>query len=65
MTRVFYSDHLLPYQEKIQHEHGQEIFWQIDGRDSVKFLVKVKELIEAPVQMLFMGQDPDKALLDI
>ena len=37
----------------------------IDGRDSVKFLVKVKELIEDPVQMLFMGQEPDKALLDI
>jgi 2-oxoglutarate dehydrogenase E2 component (dihydrolipoamide succinyltransferase) len=37
----------------------------IDGRDSVSFLVKVKELIENPVYMLFEGSDPEKALLDL
>ena len=37
----------------------------IDGRDSVSFLVKVKELIENPVQLLFKGTDPEKILLEI
>ena len=37
----------------------------IDGRDSVSFLVKVKELIENPVQLLFKGLDPEKILLEI
>lgn len=37
----------------------------IDGRESVSFLVKVKELIENPVRMLFDGNDPSRALLDI
>lgn len=37
----------------------------IDGRDSVSFLVKVKEFIENPEKMLFGGQDPDKALLQL
>jgi 2-oxoglutarate dehydrogenase E2 component (dihydrolipoamide succinyltransferase) len=37
----------------------------IDGRDSVSFLVKVKELIENPVNMLFKGIDPEKMLLEI
>ncbi len=37
----------------------------IDGRDSVSFLVKVKELIEDPVRMMFGGMDPEKQLLDI
>jgi 2-oxoglutarate dehydrogenase E2 component (dihydrolipoamide succinyltransferase) len=37
----------------------------IDGRESVSFLVKVKELIEDPVKMLTLGQDPERLLLDL
>jgi 2-oxoglutarate dehydrogenase E2 component (dihydrolipoamide succinyltransferase) len=37
----------------------------IDGSDSVRFLVKVKELLEAPYEMLFNGQDPEKILLGL
>ena len=37
----------------------------IDGRDSVSFLVKIKEFIENPESMLFGGHDPEKMLLDI
>ena len=37
----------------------------IDGRESVSFLVKVKELIEDPVKMLTLGEDPGKLLLDL
>jgi 2-oxoglutarate dehydrogenase E2 component (dihydrolipoamide succinyltransferase) len=37
----------------------------IDGRESVSFLVRVKELIEEPVRMLTLGMDPDKLLLDL
>jgi 2-oxoglutarate dehydrogenase E2 component (dihydrolipoamide succinyltransferase) len=37
----------------------------IDGRDSVRFLVMVKELIENPVRLLFGGADPEKFLLNI
>jgi 2-oxoglutarate dehydrogenase E2 component (dihydrolipoamide succinyltransferase) len=37
----------------------------IDGKDSVGFLVKVKELIENPERMLTGGQDSGKLLLDI
>jgi len=37
----------------------------IDGRDSVSFLVKVKELIENPVHMMFSGMDPEKILLEL
>lgn len=37
----------------------------IDGRDSVSFLVKVKELIEAPHKLLFGGKDPENILLDL
>jgi 2-oxoglutarate dehydrogenase E2 component (dihydrolipoamide succinyltransferase) len=37
----------------------------IDGKDSVSFLVKVKEYIESPWRMLLNGMDPDKALLDL
>jgi 2-oxoglutarate dehydrogenase E2 component (dihydrolipoamide succinyltransferase) len=37
----------------------------IDGRDSVGFLVKVKELIETPVKMVLEGADPEKILLDL
>jgi 2-oxoglutarate dehydrogenase E2 component (dihydrolipoamide succinyltransferase) len=35
----------------------------IDGRESVSFLVKVKELCENPVKMLFGGKDPADVLL--
>jgi 2-oxoglutarate dehydrogenase E2 component (dihydrolipoamide succinyltransferase) len=37
----------------------------IDGRESVSFLVKVKELLENPVKMLFEGSEPVRALLGI
>lgn len=37
----------------------------IDGRESVSFLIRVKELIENPVRMLFDGKDPNTVLLDI
>ncbi len=37
----------------------------IDGRESVGFLVKVKEMIENPLRMLFDGNDPEKALLNL
>jgi 2-oxoglutarate dehydrogenase E2 component (dihydrolipoamide succinyltransferase) len=37
----------------------------IDGRDSVSFLVKVKELLESPYKLLFGGQDPEKVLLGL
>lgn len=37
----------------------------IDGRESVSFLVKVKELLENPVKMLFEGADPNTQLLGI
>jgi 2-oxoglutarate dehydrogenase E2 component (dihydrolipoamide succinyltransferase) len=36
----------------------------IDGRESVSFLVKIKELLENPDQLLF-GKDPVKALLEL
>ena len=36
----------------------------IDGRESVSFLVRVKELLEQPEQLL-IGKDPLKALLEI
>ena len=36
----------------------------IDGRESVSFLVRVKELLENPDQLLF-GKDPVKALLEV
>jgi 2-oxoglutarate dehydrogenase E2 component (dihydrolipoamide succinyltransferase) len=37
----------------------------IDGKDAVRFLVMIKELIENPVRLLLRGADPEKALLDI
>ena len=37
----------------------------IDGRDSVGFLVKVKEMLEEPVKLLFSGNDPLTAVLDL
>ena len=36
----------------------------IDGRESVSFLVRVKEMLESPEQLLF-GKDPVKALLEL
>jgi len=36
----------------------------IDGRESVSFLVRVKEMLENPQQLLF-GKDPVKALLEL
>ncbi len=37
----------------------------IDGRESVSFLVNVKQMLEEPVKMLFGGGDPDKKLLGL
>ena len=37
----------------------------VDGRDSVSFLVNVKELIENPLHMMFGGMDPEKLLLEL
>ena len=37
----------------------------IDGRESVGFLVKVKEMLENPVKMMFGGNDPVKSLLNL
>ncbi len=36
----------------------------IDGRESVGFLVRVKELLESP-ELLLLGKDPVKALLEL
>jgi 2-oxoglutarate dehydrogenase E2 component (dihydrolipoamide succinyltransferase) len=36
----------------------------VDGRESVSFLVRVKDLLENPEQLLF-GKDPVKALLEL
>jgi 2-oxoglutarate dehydrogenase E2 component (dihydrolipoamide succinyltransferase) len=37
----------------------------IDGRESVGFLVKVKEMIENPAKLLFGGKDPSEVLLGL
>ncbi len=37
----------------------------IDGKESVSFLMKLKEMVENPVNMLLGGQDPEKSLLEI
>lgn len=37
----------------------------IDGRESVGFLVKVKEMLENPVKMLFGGKNPEEILLGL
>jgi 2-oxoglutarate dehydrogenase E2 component (dihydrolipoamide succinyltransferase) len=37
----------------------------IDGRESVSFLLKVKQLLEEPVKMLFEGGDPVRRLLGL
>ena len=37
----------------------------IDGRDSVSFLYRIKELIENPLNLLFAKGDPEKTLLGL
>ncbi|MEI6274877.1 MAG: 2-oxoglutarate dehydrogenase complex dihydrolipoyllysine-residue succinyltransferase [Prolixibacteraceae bacterium] len=37
----------------------------IDGKDSVGFLVKVKEMIENPTKLLFSGKDAEEILLGL
>ena len=37
----------------------------IDGKDSVSFLVKLKEFIENPSSLIVGGADPDKILLEL
>lgn len=37
----------------------------IDGRESVGFLVKVKQMLEEPVKLLYGGNDPVKTLLQL
>jgi 2-oxoglutarate dehydrogenase E2 component (dihydrolipoamide succinyltransferase) len=37
----------------------------IDGRESVGFLVKVKEMLEDPVKLMYAGDDPIKVLLNM
>jgi 2-oxoglutarate dehydrogenase E2 component (dihydrolipoamide succinyltransferase) len=37
----------------------------IDGRESVGFLVKVKEMLENPTHMLFGGKNPEEILLGL
>ena len=37
----------------------------IDGKDSVGFLVKVKELLESPYKMIIGEKNPDAVLLDL
>ena len=36
----------------------------IDGKDSVGFLVKVKEVLENPEELVFGGKDPEKTLMN-
>ncbi len=37
----------------------------IDGRESVTFLVNVKQMLENPVKMLFGGKNPEETLLQL
>ena len=37
----------------------------IDGKDSVGSLVKIKELLENPINLLLEGEDPNKLLLEL
>jgi 2-oxoglutarate dehydrogenase E2 component (dihydrolipoamide succinyltransferase) len=37
----------------------------IDGKESVSFLVKVKEMLENPERMIFGGKDPLQVLLGL
>jgi 2-oxoglutarate dehydrogenase E2 component (dihydrolipoamide succinyltransferase) len=36
----------------------------IDGKDSVGFLVKVKDVLEHPEDLVFKGKDPKKILMN-
>ena len=36
----------------------------IDGKDSVGFLVKVKEVLENPEELIFAGKDPKDVLFN-
>jgi 2-oxoglutarate dehydrogenase E2 component (dihydrolipoamide succinyltransferase) len=37
----------------------------IDGKESVSFLVKVKEMVENPVKLLFGGKNPEEIVLGL
>jgi 2-oxoglutarate dehydrogenase E2 component (dihydrolipoamide succinyltransferase) len=37
----------------------------IDGKESVSFLFKVKEMLENPIRLAFGGKDPDEVLLGL
>lgn len=37
----------------------------IDGKESVSFLVKVKEMLEDPIKMVFGGKNPEEILLNL
>jgi 2-oxoglutarate dehydrogenase E2 component (dihydrolipoamide succinyltransferase) len=37
----------------------------IDGKDSVRFLIRIKELLETPHNMLFSQKNPDQLLLEL
>lgn len=37
----------------------------IDGKESVSFLVKVKEMLEDPTKMLFAGKNPEEVVLGL
>jgi 2-oxoglutarate dehydrogenase E2 component (dihydrolipoamide succinyltransferase) len=37
----------------------------IDGKESVSFLVKVKEMLENPSKMLFNGRDPQEIVVGL
>jgi 2-oxoglutarate dehydrogenase E2 component (dihydrolipoamide succinyltransferase) len=37
----------------------------IDGRESVSFLVKVKEMVENPVKLLFGGKSPEEVVMGL
>jgi 2-oxoglutarate dehydrogenase E2 component (dihydrolipoamide succinyltransferase) len=37
----------------------------IDGKESVSFLVKVKEMLENPTKMLFGGKNPEEVVLGL
>jgi 2-oxoglutarate dehydrogenase E2 component (dihydrolipoamide succinyltransferase) len=37
----------------------------IDGKESVSFLVKVKEMVENPVKLLFGGKSPEEIILGL
>ncbi len=37
----------------------------IDGKESVSFLYKIKEMIENPAKIIFGGKDPEEVLLGL